>query len=55
MHPTNLVLLKDRKAHKVNKLFENWVSKVDIVTTGNIPPTMHMAKEKDGAIEYRQK
>lgn len=55
MHPSNLVLLKNRKAHKVNKLFENCICKVDIVTTGNIPPTMHMAKEKDGAIEYKQK
>lgn len=30
-------------------------AKLDIVTTGNIPPTMHMAKEKDGTTKYRQK
>lgn len=28
---------------------------LDIVTTGNIPPTMHMAKEKDNATDYSQK
>lgn len=30
-------------------------AKLDIVTTGNIPPTIHMAKEKDGATDYQQK
>jgi len=28
-------------------------AKLGIVTTGNIPPTMHMAKEKDGETDYK--
>lgn len=39
---------------EVNKLKVE-SAKLDVVTTRNIPPTMHMAKEKYGAADYRQK